>query len=107
MLTTAKRTKIPLPGGSAAVPSGALQFQDDCPGLFLRGDEAITLGVRIKSLLEVLKEKKVDDPRIWTAVLQLEEVYEIIERYVRVKSTTPMPRAAVAQPENLTQSQNS
>lgn len=89
MLTTAKLTKIPLPGGSGVVPSGALQFQDDLPGLFLRGDEAVTLGVRIKLLLEVLKEKRVDDPRIWAAVLQLEEVTEMIERYVRVKSAPP------------------
>jgi hypothetical protein len=80
-----KLTKIPLPGGSGAIPSGALQFQGDWPGLFLRGDEAVLLGARIKSLLGVLKEKKVDDPRIWSAVLQLEEVAEMIDRLVRVK----------------------
>jgi hypothetical protein len=87
MLTNAKLTKIPLPGGSGAVPSGALQFQDDWPGLFIRGDEAVNVGLHINLLLEALKEKPSEDPRIWTAVPLLEEIAEMIERHVRVKST--------------------
>ena len=81
----AKLTKIPLQGGSEAVPSGALQFQDDWPGLFLRGDNAVVFGARIKSLLEVLKEKKLEDSRISSALLQLEEMSDVIDRLVLAK----------------------
>ena len=72
MLTNAKLTNIPLPGGSGIVPSGALQFQDDWPGLFIRGDEALGVGLHIGLLLQALKEKPSDDPRIWTAIPLLE-----------------------------------
>jgi hypothetical protein len=31
-------TQIPVPGSSGQAPAGAMQFQDDWPGLFVRGD---------------------------------------------------------------------
>jgi hypothetical protein len=44
---------IPIPGGSGRMSSGAVQFQDDWPGLFIRGDECMGLALR----LEMLKQK--------------------------------------------------
>jgi len=40
-------TNIPIPGSSGGTPTGALQFRDDWPGLFLRGDSAIPVAVRL------------------------------------------------------------
>lgn len=34
-------TKIPIEGGSGKIKSGAMQFKNDWPGLFLRGDDCI------------------------------------------------------------------
>jgi hypothetical protein len=33
-------TKIALPGGSGLTPTGAMEFENDWPGLFIRGDDA-------------------------------------------------------------------
>lgn len=62
-----------------------MQFRDDWPGLFLRGDDAIQLGARIRSMLEALKEEKVDDARVWAATTELERLAEMIEQEVRVR----------------------
>ena len=41
-------TKIPFPGGSGLTPTGAMEFEKDWPGLFIRGDSAIPLANAIK-----------------------------------------------------------
>jgi hypothetical protein len=43
-------TKIPVPGGSGQTPTGAMQFQGDLPGLFIRGDTAIDIASKIRHL---------------------------------------------------------
>ena len=85
MSIEAKQTKIPFPGGSGSVPSGPMQFQEDWPGLFVRGDDAIGLGLDIRHVIEVLKEKKVDDERLWLPLSRLKKMSEVIEQGVRVK----------------------
>ncbi len=62
-----------------------MQFEDDWPGLFLRGDSAAVLSARIRGLAEVLKEKKEADPRVWACLIELESIADVIERSVRVK----------------------
>jgi hypothetical protein len=47
-------TRIPFPGGSGQIPTGAMEFVDDWPGLFIRGDDALVLLAEIRDL-----EKKV------------------------------------------------
>jgi hypothetical protein len=76
-------TQIPFPGGSGQVPTGAIQFQDDWPGLFLRGDSAISLGVLIRSLQQRLASHP--DPVVGMLVLQLAQIADIIERDVQVR----------------------
>ena len=76
-------TQIPFPGSSGATPTGALQFQNDWPGLFIRGDDAIVLHSRIRGL----QQRLVDHPDVVVAaaLLQLQEVADIIERDVIVR----------------------
>jgi hypothetical protein len=50
--------KIPFPGGSGNVPTGALQFEADWPGLFIRGDDAGSLMIEIDQILAFAREKE-------------------------------------------------
>ena len=48
-------TSIPLPGGSANVPTGPMQFNNDWPGLFIRGDDCLAVAtelIRIRDKLQ-------------------------------------------------------
>src|SRR5437763_16176767 len=47
--------KLPPPTELPRVETGAVQFGDDWPGLFLRGDNAISLAIWIRSLCEMLE----------------------------------------------------
>ena len=76
-------TQIPVPGGSGQVPTGAIQFQDDWPGLFLRGDSAVPLGVTIRALQQRLVSHP--DPVVGMLLLQLGQIADIIERDVQVR----------------------
>ena len=76
-------TKIPLPGGSGRVPTGAMQFLDDWPGLYLRGDAAVTLMSRIRTLAERLRGH--EDPAVWSTIANLCDLAALIERDVVVR----------------------
>lgn len=76
--------KIPLPGGSGCAPTGAIQFQDDWPGLFIRGDQAIALLVRIRALEQRLSGHP--DGVVAAALLELRKIANLIERDVVVSS---------------------
>jgi hypothetical protein len=77
-------THIPVPGSSGQTPTGAMQFQNDWPGLFIRGDEAISLLGALRQVEQLLRQKcKSGLP--W----KLSEVAEIIERDVIVRSEPP------------------
>jgi hypothetical protein len=49
-------TIVPFPGGSGQAPTGAMQFQDDWPGLFIRGDDAIQLLGTIERVEQFLQQ---------------------------------------------------
>jgi hypothetical protein len=76
-------TQIPVPGGSGQTPTGAMQFQDDWPGLFIRGDDAIML----LSAIEHLQERLADHPDVVvaSALNRLARYAEIVERDVIVR----------------------
>ncbi len=76
-------TKIPFPGNSGDTPTGAMQFQDDWPGLFIRGDDAIHVMISIKSL----KERLADHPDVivMSCLLTLSRYCEMIEKDVIVR----------------------
>jgi len=72
--------QIPLPGGSGDAPTGAVQFQNDWPGLFVRGDHAIRLRTAIRTLRERLANHP--DLAVSNALYDLGELAEIIARDV-------------------------
>ncbi|HEY5448731.1 MAG TPA: hypothetical protein VIQ54_08265 [Polyangia bacterium] len=74
--------QIPLPGGSGEAPTGAVQFQNDWPGLFVRGDHAI----RMRTALHRLRERLAAHPDrdVQNALYDLEEFADIIGREVLV-----------------------
>ena len=76
-------TQIPHPGDSGHTPTGALQFQDDWPGLFVRGDRASGLLSCIRGLQERLATHP--DPVVGACLIQLGEIADIIERDVIVR----------------------
>jgi hypothetical protein len=59
LMTERRITAIPIPGGSGSTPTGAMQFQDDWPGLFLRGDDAkngeMGLPSRLGRIAEIIR----------------------------------------------------
>jgi hypothetical protein len=57
MKKNSKITQIGIPGGSNHIPTGALQFKDDWPGLFIRGDEAFAFMLELKQILKVLEKQ--------------------------------------------------
>jgi hypothetical protein len=76
-------TQIPLPGNSGDTPTGAMQFRDDWPGLFVRGDDAITLLSAIQQLAERLADHH--DVVVASSLARLSRYAEIIGRDVIVK----------------------
>jgi hypothetical protein len=78
-----KITQIPFPGSSGETPTGALQFQNDWPGLFVRGDTAISLLSSIHALQQRLANHP--DPVVTAALLKLEDIADIIDRDVIVR----------------------
>jgi len=79
----ARITQIPFPGGSAQIPTGAIQFENDLPGLFLRGDNAIALAANIRGLQQRLSAHS--DPIVGAVLFQIGQIADIIESDVKVK----------------------
>jgi hypothetical protein len=73
--------QIPLPGNSGTTPTGAMQFQDDWPGLFIRGDDAIALLQEWREIQRALEGNGV--PYFGVT---LDKIAELIERDVVVRS---------------------
>jgi hypothetical protein len=84
-VATDRITQIPLPGGSAHVQTGAMQFQDDWPGLFVRGDDAIFMMNSIRFLAERLADHP--DMVIGSAIDRLQQLADIIDQDVVVRKS--------------------
>jgi hypothetical protein len=83
MMAAPRVTQIPFPGNSGDTPTGAMQFRDDWPGLFVRGDDAIGVFFAIRSLQERLADNP--DVEVASALLRLSRYAEIIEQDVIVR----------------------
>ena len=84
-MTVPKRiTQIPFPGGSGETPTGAMQFKDDWPGLFIRGDSAYIVAGAIRELQSRLAEHP--DGRVASALTMLARYADIIEQDVLVRA---------------------
>jgi len=82
MKTRPKILQIPLPGGSGNATTGAVQFQDDWPGLFVRGDDAMVASNAIRELEKRLA--KHPDVEVRFFVHLLAPLADIVERDVVV-----------------------
>lgn len=60
------------------VESGAIQFGDDWPGLFLRGDDAAYLSMAIECVLQGMQATGMNK----LAILHLQETKETIDKEV-------------------------
>lgn len=83
MSNTPQRTQIPVRGGSGLTPSGAMQFENDWPGLFLRGDNAVTVSHAIRQLLEYHGPKP--PGALLSPLMVLENVADVIDNDVIMK----------------------
>ena len=79
-----KVLQIPMPGSSGETPTGAIQFKNDWPGLFIRGDQAVVLLSRIRGLQERLASHP--DVVVAAALIELGKIADLIERDVVVRS---------------------
>ena len=76
-------TQTPFPGSSGKTPTGAMQFQNDWPGLFIRGDEAVAVCSSIRGLEQRLANHP--DVVVAAALFKLKGIADIIEREVVVR----------------------
>jgi hypothetical protein len=68
------------------VPSGAVQFGTDWPGLFLRGDHALKVAVCVRELQTELAKSPIADHR---AVKFLVELASLVENEVDLRPPAP------------------
>src|SRR5262245_25769149 len=80
--TGQKMTQIPIIGNSGITPTGALQFRDDWPGLFIHGDQAAAVAGTMRTLRERLANHP--DHVVKHSLRFLEEYADMISRHVSV-----------------------
>ncbi len=76
-------TQIPFAGSSGQTPTGAMQFEDDWPGLFVRGDSALSVSIAIRRLQGFLKDCQ--DLEVASAMSVLGSLADTIDRDVIVR----------------------
>jgi hypothetical protein len=72
---------LPAPSHLPRVETGAVQFGDDWPGLFIRGDNALALMIWIRSLCERLADSQ--EPYVIDRLDRLKEFADLIEQDVK------------------------
>ena len=90
-------TLIPIQGGSGNVPTGALQFEDDWPGLWLRGDAAVEIFFELIDLDRELRDKI--GGRLPPSLLRMAD---IIRQYVIVRSALSVTFRQELEKQDLT-----
>lgn len=78
MEKNAKITQIVVQNDPGRVSTGAVQFNDDWPGLFIRGDEAFALMLELKQILQTLGE---NDESGYSAYV-IKKIIDVIEQDV-------------------------
>lgn len=81
MAKNSQITQIPIQGGSDRIATGAIQFNADWPGLFIRGDDAFALMLELKQLLKALEEQDNRECLIYV----VRRIVNIIEQDVIVR----------------------
>jgi hypothetical protein len=70
-----KARQVPVEGGSGAYPTGPIQFRNDWPGLFVRGDNALALLYELQATLGELQKHNPESELGW----QTTKLMKIIE----------------------------
>lgn len=78
-----KRTQIPFEGSSGRTPTGAMQFGNDWPGLFIRGDNTGPILCAIRRLQQHCAN--LDHWEVRCSLDVLDEIATIIENDVIVR----------------------
>jgi len=85
-----KARQVPVEGGSGIYPTGAIQFRNDWPGLFVRGDDALALLRELRATLQELQRVSPKTGLGWRTT----EVMRTIERDVLLPRGTNEPENA-------------
>jgi hypothetical protein len=64
--------------GQGRVETGDVQFGDDWPGLFIRGDNAFALALAVKRLQKHFEDKPPDNLDVMLAMSELNGLFDII-----------------------------
>lgn len=75
--------RLPTPPDRPRVETGAVQFGNDWPGLFVRGDNAFSLAWRIRRLADLLAGHP--DSNVAVALRELTDYADLIEQDVIVR----------------------
>ena len=65
------------------MPTGAIQFENDWPGLFIRGDDAIDMASKIRLLQQRLSDSQ--DGLVKLSLGVLDKFADIIDRDVQMR----------------------
>jgi hypothetical protein len=76
--------QLSVKSGAGRVETGAVQFQGDWPGLFIRGDTAKVVAWAIR---ELQNRVATTDPVVGVALSRLAPIADIVERDVQVGAT--------------------
>jgi hypothetical protein len=79
-------THVPMPAGLRRVETGAIQFGEDWPGLFIRGNNAIALKLSIRHLEEQVSGAANGIDRF--ALARLGRIADLIEQEVIVRHSS-------------------
>lgn len=74
-------THIPIEGGSGKIPTGAMKFVNDWPGLFIRGDHAHMLNLELTEILNYIKDNDIS-----LSTVKIKEIQKIITDHVIIES---------------------
>jgi hypothetical protein len=88
---------LPAPPEGTRVETGPVQFGDDWPGLFVRGDNTFDLMLRIRRLAELLANHP--DPAVAAALADLTQLADAIDGgVVGTPSSAPVPSRPIKLP---------
>ena len=79
----AKMIQVSVPRGLEKVPTGAIQFKNDGPGLFIRSEDAFLLAATIRSLQQ--RHSARSDALVDALLTQLGQIADVIENDVIVE----------------------